>query len=102
MRKYTEYILIVFGICRYYFNISWYLQKFIFIFLNNHILHNIFLQIKPNLLKSSNIIPSTMKELTLTWRNISYKIEKRNNGSYLKSFFGTKSHELVQVLDGGN
>lgn len=47
-----------------------------------------------------NVFYST-KDLTLTWRDISYEVKKRNGENYLKVFFGNNNSEYTKVLQGG-
>ncbi|XP_011505782.1 PREDICTED: protein scarlet-like [Ceratosolen solmsi marchali] len=39
-------------------------------------------------------------EISLSWRNISYKVERRRGGNYLRDFFIGKQIEYVKLLNG--
>lgn len=40
-------------------------------------------------------------DLCLTWKNISYTIERKTNGGSLRAIFGFQYTELIQLLHGG-
>lgn len=46
-------------------------------------------------------LQSLPKDLCLTWKNISYTVEKRINGSSLRSICGLQRAEFVQLLNKG-
>ncbi|KAK1120027.1 hypothetical protein K0M31_012757 [Melipona bicolor] len=46
--------------------------------------------------------PNILKDLCLTWRNISYTVEKKVNGGNLRAIFGLQHTEFIQLLNGVN
>ncbi|XP_043526871.1 protein scarlet-like isoform X3 [Frieseomelitta varia] len=46
--------------------------------------------------------PNILKDLCLTWRNISYTVEKKVNGGSLRAIFGLQHTEFIQLLNGVN
>lgn len=40
-------------------------------------------------------------DLCLTWKNISYTVERKTNGGSLRAIFGFQYTELIQLLHGG-
>ncbi|XP_043466847.1 protein scarlet-like isoform X2 [Leptopilina heterotoma] len=53
---------------------------------------------------SQNVIHYPSKELTLTWRDISYEVKTMDNDNnyYLKVLFGNNNHQYTKVLQGVN
>lgn len=44
---------------------------------------------------------SIQKDLCLTWRNISYTVERKVNGGSLRAIFGLQHTEFIRLLNGG-
>lgn len=47
-------------------------------------------------------LPASLpKDLCLTWRNISYTVERKRNGGSFRAIFGLQHMEFVRLLNGG-
>lgn len=52
-------------------------------------------------MKVNGVNNSSLDDLILTWRDISYTIERKQSGNYLKDFLGLSENEFIQILNDG-